>query len=83
MATCLLMASEYIKEQGQTFSSYCCTSEGGEVSERLTQNRRLNTHVNLSQQFLGSFPVCSILSRTTTKLFMKPSVYDRVVGTVQ
>lgn len=31
---------------------------------------------------LGSFPVCYILSRTTTKLFMKPSIYDSMVGTV-
>lgn len=38
MATCLLMASEYKKGQGQTFSSYCCTSEGEEVGEQHTQN---------------------------------------------
>lgn len=46
-------------------------------------NRQLNWHTYLSQQFLGSFPVCYILSRKTTKLFMKASIYDSMVCTVQ
>lgn len=46
-------------------------------------NRQLSWHTYLSQQFLGSFPVCYILSRKTTKLFMKASIYDNMVCTVQ
>lgn len=42
-----------------------------------------HTHMYLSQQFLGSFPVCYILSRKTTKLFLKPRIHDNMVGTVQ
>lgn len=39
------------------------------------------THILVSA-VLGSLPVCYILSRKTTKLFMKPSIYDSMVSTV-
>lgn len=58
--------------------------ESGWITHTHTDsNRQLNWHTYLSQQFLGSFPVCYILSRKTTKLFMKASIYDSVVCTVQ
>lgn len=58
----------------------------GRESGWITQThkyRQLNTHARLSQQFLGSFPVCYILSRKTTNLFVKPSIYDNVISAVQ
>lgn len=61
----------------------------GRGSERTNTHTCTLTHRDttkqtyLSQQFLGSFPVCYILSRKTTKLFMKPNIYDSMVGTIQ
>lgn len=62
-ATSMLMLNEYksiimMKEQVQTFSSYCCSSVGGRVGE-LHKYRQLNRHAFLSQQFWAVFQ-CAI-----------------------
>lgn len=58
--------------------------EGKWVNNTNTQIQTTeHTHTRLSQQFLGSFPVCYILSRKTTNLFVKPSIYDNVISAVQ
>lgn len=55
----------------------------GQTSSMFRRRKKWVNNTYLCQQFLGSFPVCNILSRKTTELFLKPSIYDSIDGTIQ